>query len=227
MPPGTPDSGVYHYRLNGEPVGVEERWQRHPQGSGACRISSSRSAPGVEIVVDALVAGAQVTQFEVVWRSDGQNELRSSYQLLADRVVVNRTVAGEQGQSEEVVFPAEGVAPLLFPLMRIFTGPLIASLLEQGGRGVVVLPFIGNPALTSRLLLPVSSERQARVLETDAELELAGASVRCRRCEYLGDQYGPGTEFWLAEDKLLLRYQWRQSPQQHWDIWLQRDCGSE
>ena len=99
--------------------------------------------------------------------------------------------------------------------------------LEQGGRGVVVLPFIGNPALTSRLLLPVSSERQARVLETDAELELAGASVRCRRCEYLGDQYGPGTEFWLAEDKLLLRYQWRQSPQQHWDIWLQRDCGSE
>jgi hypothetical protein len=39
-------------------------------------------------------------------------------------------------------------------------------------------------------------------------------------CEYQGDQYAAGTQFWLDEDDLLLRYTWQQSPAQFWDVRL-------
>ena len=107
--------------------------------------------------------------------------------------------------------------------MRIFTGPLIASLLVQGGKSDVILPFIADPLAPQKLLRPVSSQREARVLEAAAELELSGTRLSCRRCQYTGDQYGPDARFWLAQDDLLVRYQWLQSPGQQWDVWLQRN----
>ena len=110
--------------------------------------------------------------------------------------------------------------------MRIYAGPLIARLLAMGGQGAVLLPFIGDPADEERLLRPQVSQRQASVLENDVELQLGGADFRCRVCEYSGDQYAPGTRFWLAEDDLLVRYRWQQAQDQQWDVWLQRSAQS-
>jgi hypothetical protein len=217
------DSGVYHYRLNGRDAAIEERWQRYRHAHGEWQVSSSRRVPGLDLRVDARLSAGLVSRFEVAWCQAGGPQLRAGYELAADRVTVRHRLAPQPATSEDLVF-AGSAPPLLFPLMRIFTGPLLAGLLRGGGKGAVVLPFIADPSDHSRLLRPVLSEREARVVEEGAELELAGARLQCRRCEYLGDQYGPGDRFWLAPDDLLARYQWQQSPQQHWDVCLQRDC---
>lgn len=217
------DSGVYHYRLNGEPAAVEERWQRHRLAGGDLRVSSSRSAPGVALTVDALVRDEQVRRFDVVWRAAGRPELRAAYSLSPQRVLVERRVGGAAAQAEELPLPPGQASPLLFPLMRIFAGPVIAQLLDNGGRGVVVLPFIADPAAQARLLRPTASEREARLVAADEELELAGAQFRCRQCQYLGDQYGTDSRFWLAGDNMLVRYRWQQAPGQDWEVWMQRD----
>ena len=217
------DSGVYHYRLNGQETAVEERWQRRRHASGEWQVSSSRRAPGLEILVDARVNAGLVTSFDVAWCQPGSPDIHAEYGLAADRVVVSRRVSTEAAATEEVLLHVGAAPPLLFPLMRIFTGPLIARLLEGAGKGAVVLPAIADPADRAALLRPVLSQREARVVEEGIELELAGARFQCSRCEYLGDQYGPGSWFWLGADELLVRYQWQQSPQQHWDVWLQRD----
>ncbi len=221
MPAEPVDSGVYHYRLNGQATGIEERWQRYRHPSGAWQVSSSRRVPGLDLCVDARLSAGLVSRFDVAWCQHGGPRLRAGYELATDRVTVSRSLASQPATTEDLVF-AGSAPPLLFPLMRIFTGPLIAGLLRSGGRGAVVLPFIADPADHSRLLRPVLSEREARVVEEGVELELDGARLQCRRCEYLGDQYGPGARFWLGPDDLLVRYQWQQSAQQHWDVCLQR-----
>jgi hypothetical protein len=39
-------------------------------------------------------------------------------------------------------------------------------------------------------------------------------------CEYTGDQYAPGTLFYLDREDRLLRYRWQQEEGQDWDVWL-------
>jgi len=215
-------SGSYCYLLNGEAAAIDERWQRHRLSPGAWRVTGSRRAGGIEIAVSALEAGGIVSRFEVAWRA-GAGGLWAAYTLLGDRVAVSRRSGTGPARSESIPFPPDTGAPLLSPLLRVFTGPLIARLLERGGNGLVVLPSIADPADSGTLLRPLASERRARLVQDDAELSIAGVPTPCRRCEYLGDQYGPGTQFWLGPDDTLLRYQWRQSPDQLWDVWLEPD----
>jgi hypothetical protein len=217
------DSGVYHYLLNGQATQIREHWQRHRQATGEWLVTSGRSAPGVNIDVEARVTGGLVTQFEVLWQADDRPELRAHYTVQNNAVEVVRT-NGAVTERELVSSGSSKAAALLSPLMRIHAGPVIARLLAMGGQGEVVLPFIGDSADEERLLRPQVSQRQARVLENDVELSLGGAEFRCRVCEYVGDQYAAGTRFWLAEDDLLVRYQWQQAQDQQWDVWLQRSA---
>jgi hypothetical protein len=215
------DSGVYHYLLNGQATQIREHWQRHRQSTGEWLVTSGRSAPGVNIDVEARMTEGLVTQFEVLWQADDRPERRAHYTQQDDAVEVVRT-EGTLTERELVSLGSSKATALLSPLMRIYAGPLITRLLAMGGQGAVVLPFIADPADEERLLRPQVSQRQARVLEKDVELSLGGADFRCRVCEYSGDQYAVGTRFWLAEDDLLVRYQWQQAQDQQWDVWLQR-----
>ena len=51
----------------------------------------------------------------------------------------------------------------------------------------------------------------------------SGEARNCRRCLYLGDQYEKDASFWVGEDGLLERYQWRQDASRLWDVALSRD----
>jgi len=215
------DAGTYHYLLNGVPMDIEESWRRRQQAPGEWWISSQRRAGGVEIAVDASVVDGLVTGFVVAWQGDTA-KLRANYTLLSNRVRIERTRNGADPESMDIALRNDNPAPLLFPLMRIFSGPLIAELLDRNGVGHVLVPSIVDPESPEELLTPMVSERSVRVVEANVILESDGVSRKCRRCEYQGDQYGPGTEFWLGDDNLLLRYCWQQSPQQHWDVWLRR-----
>ena len=118
MPANTVDAGVYNYRLNGGATAVREYWQRSRQPSGDWLISSSRTAPGVEIAVEAQVTEGRVMSFEIAWRAAGQYEQLWEYRLAPDRVVVECVAGDAPSYCEELSFPAAGTAPLLFPLMR-------------------------------------------------------------------------------------------------------------
>lgn len=215
------DAGTYQYLLNGVPMDIEESWRRRQQAPGEWWVSSQRRAGGVEIAVDASVVDGLVTGFVVTWQGNTA-KFRADYTLLANRVRIERTCNGADPESMDIPVRNDKPAPLLFPLMRIFAGSLIAELLDRGGVGHVLVPSIVDPESREKLLTPLVSERSACVVEANVTLQSDGLSRQCRRCEYQGDQYGPGTEFWLGDDNLLLRYSWQQSPQQHWDVWLRR-----
>jgi hypothetical protein len=212
------ESGAYIYLLNGQPTDVEERWSLTLLGEGRSRINSSRRAPGILIEVDADTRHGLVEGCQLVWQGDGQ-QIQTSYRLAENVLLVDRCVGDGEKQITEVPF-AQSSEPLLFPLMRIFTGPLIARILEQGGQASVAVPFIGDPSAMDQLLLPRISQRCARLLEQRHVLEKDGKRWECRVCEYTGDQYAPGTLFYLDREDRLLRYRWQQEEGQDWDVWL-------
>ena len=216
------DHGVYHYLLNGEAQAITEVWERRRLPSGEWLVQSSRRVPGLDIRVEARLTEGLVTGCELQWLAQGQDALIGSYTLNDNSLLVSRSDGAQALANENIEFDASTATPLLSPLLRVFVGPVISRLLETEGLGQVVVPFIGDASARERLLRPQVSERRARVLTEGVTLQLAGADFSCRLCEYQGDQYGPGTRFWLAEDQLLLRYQWQQAPDQQWDVWLER-----
>ena len=217
--PGSPVSGSYQYLLNGEPTAITETWSCLPQASGQVIISSTRQAPGVVIDVTARVNAGLVSSFELSWTTAPGLPIKVEYTLQGNMLQVMRHQGERRAEHTEIQLE-EGGPLLLSPLMRIYTGPVIARLLQAGGHGTVIVPAIGNPDDEHALLRPRISQRQARVLEPRAELARGDTAVSCKLCEYTGDQYGAGSRFWLAEDETLLRYQWQQSALQQWDVTL-------
>ena len=212
-------SGSYEYLLNGESTPIGESWTREALADSQERWSSTRSAPGVELSVQASVRDGSVHAFDVNWQAAGADVIRAHYALNDDHLRYQRWQSDVATDIEDIPLPGEGIR-VLSPLMRVFTGPVIAQLLQGGGEGTVILPAIGEPENTQELLRPQISQRQARVLQAQARLELGAGSRACRVVEYQGDQYAAGTQFWLDDDDLLLRYTWQQSPTQLWDVRL-------
>lgn len=218
------DSGIYQYFLNGEKTTIEEYWSWEWSSGGECRVNSGRRAVGVEIEVDARIADDVLHWCKLDWRASGGLYLQAIYELTDECVEVNVGEPGDLQENTKVPFDSSASAPLLSPLMRIFAGPVIDGLLSRGGESAVVVPSISEPRNQFKLLRPQLSQRQAKVLEEDVELEFAGDGHTCRRCQYTGDPYGDEARFWIDQDSLLVRYQWRQSPEQHWDVWVQRNA---
>lgn len=218
--PAKAQTGRYLYFLNGEPAPVEEHWERRPLAESAWQIKSARSFGDTLLQVDATETGRRIEQFQVCWQSGDELPIQASYQLNDDVLAISRTEGSGTGTDTQVAAPS-GLT-LLFPLMRIFVGPVIENFLSAGGEGTVVLPSIADPQDRASLLTMQESVRSARLLDAEDQLQRDGETITCRRCEYLGDQYTAGSEFWLAPDGLLQRYRWQQSENQLWDVWLQR-----
>jgi hypothetical protein len=218
MAPET-ERGRYRYLRNGEDTRIEEFYSVRGPYTGDCQISSWRRAPGVLIEVDATLEQGRVNTFDVSWHGDGSPQLHANYRLCETGIQVWHR-AGDREPQMQALPVASDVTPLLSPLMRIFVGPVIARLLDQGGAGEVVVPFIGKPDVIDDILKPQISLRQASLLDPVATLRRDGQSLTCRLCEYTGDQYVPGTRFYLDDDDRLLRYQWQQDEATEWDVWM-------
>ena len=182
-------------------------------------ISSTRQAPGITIEVIATLNAGLVANFELSWRTAAGLSMQAEYALHGPTLHTMRRQ--DENPAEHTEMTLEGDGPfLLSPLMRIYTGPVISRLLEYGGQGTVIVPAIGDPDDVNALLRPHFSQRQARVLESRIELITGDTTVYCKLCEYTGDQYATGSQFWLGLDEVLLRYQWRQSPDLLWRVSL-------
>ena len=203
------DRGEYRYLLNGEPTEVSESWVRQQQDDGSWRIESERKAPGLHLAVSARGSGQRVRDFAVTWEASQFGNMAADYRPRDEGLVVTIW----QGNRALKLPAIEAGRLLLSPLMRIFAGPLIAEILDAGGQARVVVPDIRDPGDSGALLRPLVSERSAH---------LVGEQNGLREVEYLGDQYGPGTRFWLRDDDLLQRYSWQQDESQLWEVSL--DC---
>ena len=115
-------SGSYHYSLNGNPTEVSETWGLEGDLTGECRITSTRTAPGIDIGVAALVSRGAVQNFNVEWSTGSAENIFAHYELRGDRPIVTRRGRGmgdREAERIEVATESLHEPPLLFPLMRI------------------------------------------------------------------------------------------------------------
>ncbi len=211
--------GGYVYLLNGQPAPVEETWLRRRTGDDCWEIKSSRLAGDVSIHVQAVSNDRGVKRCRIQWRL--QRSLEAQYEMLEQHLRFSMVEDDQAGSVQELPLGFDTAS--LFPLMRIFSGPVISRLLAGRGDGLVVLPEIGVPEDDDALLRPRFSRRQARVLD-EQMLDVPGAGeLACVCCQYLGDQYDDSARFWLSPDNLLVRYTWRQSQEHAWDVSLRLD----
>ena len=213
-------TGRYLYQLNGEPAPVQEFWSRQQHSDGSVCITSGRRAGAVAIDTEAREVAQRIESFSAQWREEGGRELDVDYDLQEQVLHVTRR-EGANVQTKQIDCSAEHT--LLFPLMRICVGPVLESLLAAGGNGCVILPEISVATDSEQLFEPRFSERRAEVVASEVPQDASGTSRNCRRCLYLGDQYDQQASFWLGEDHLLERYQWRQDAERLWDVTLYRD----
>ena len=204
--------GRYLYLCNGEEAPVEESWERHSLGKDRFRVVSVRRADDVCIRVEALQTGAHTESCSVRWWQEGLRDLLVSFEMHAGELRVSRRDG--QAREECSVHPLPNADAILFPLKRVFAGPVIGRLLELGGEGLVILPELGADPASDELLRPRFSHRRAQLEEIEAD--------GSRRCLYPGDQYDDSARFWLAGDGLLARYRWRQDNARDWDVRLIR-----
>ena len=206
------DSGRYVYRCNGSVVPVAESFSRRRDGD-AIIIESSREAPGILLEVEASGRHSLVEHCVITCRREAQPTLRAELSLSDDQLIFSRWVDGELSDQFS---SARETAPLLSPLMRIFYGPVILDLAgrnniagtESAGEGEVAMPAIADPTDAERFLQLQVSRRRARRLDGADDVAAGPPASVC--FEYTGDQYGPGTRFWIDPQGDLVAYRWQQ-----------------
>lgn len=179
-------------------------------------------------VLASLSKTSQVQGFEVSWFEWDSKALLVSaeYERLSGSAArVTRHQYTEGG--ERLATPIDRVLmvgskdgsqiPIFFPLLRIFMGGVISSLLLEGGEAEVVIPSIVDPEDMDETLKPLVSVRCATPIADSITTPL-GADVFC--FEYVGDQYQAGSVFTFNRTGLLLEYRWQQSADQLWQIRL-------
>ena len=133
--------GRYHYLLDGAPTAIEEHWSRKPRAGGGWFIHTERVAAGVTLSVNAECAAGLVLQCQLEWLADGHEPVRALYRSDNNVVSAIRQRAEETPQSQVFSADEKDRLPLVLPLLRIFTGPVIKRLLDRGGEGDVLVMF--------------------------------------------------------------------------------------
>lgn len=209
-----PDAaGSYQYFLNGELTEIEERWQVWETGQSQ-RISSTRQAPGVALLVDAVAQSGVVREFDVSWRPAEGPDIIASYRLAAGGFTYSRQVAGAVDEVDE----GTDQPVILYPLMRIFTGMVIEAVAHGGGEALVLVPTVSGGEAGPPLLGPDLGKRRVSRCEGLNWPEPGPRPERLTRWQFVGGQYNANARFWLDQGGRLARYQWQQGADQHWDI---------
>ncbi len=213
------DKGRYRYFLNDEIADVDETFHCEPQADGQLAVNSVRKVPGLTISVLARIDSVGVHAFDVCWSTDRSPAIAASCALEAEALTYSRQIGDTACQPSSIV-TTDYAKPLLYPLMRIFTGTVIRQLAELGGEAQVLVPFIADPKNTQKLLSPEITTRRA-VAEGDCEVErMNGETIDCTLWRFTGGQYSSDARFWLSADGRLQRYCWQQDESRRWDVRL-------
>ena len=209
--------GAYAYVHQGQDAGVTESWSIRQDDQGHLITQSIRDASAYHsrIEVNAVAHANAVTAFDVVWRNHNSGMVNSAsarYQLSGMTIHIRRAINNaDEAHRLKVAAP-----PIMFPLMRVFTGDVIVKLAQSDAPLDVLTPNIANPADAANLLMPKIEPRRAAFLHTE-DLEIAGKMTSARCYSYISEQYDDKARFWVDAHRLLLRYTWGQ-----WDVFLDR-----
>ena len=206
------ESGAYEYFLDGQLMPIEEQWHIYGDGSNR-RIVSTRSAAGVELRAEAYFDREEITGFNVLWRQGDGSDITAQCRCEGEGYLYRRDPGGESASQRVEVLT-------LYPLMRIFTGPVIAALANAGGEGAVLVPDVATPDNTESLLRPNISVRRAIRLTSSDWPKGLGEPPGYSQWQFIGGQYDPSAQFWLDADNRLLRYCWLQHGSKQWDVRL-------
>ena len=213
-----PSSGSYVYRRDGDVAPITETFSFEETGEG-CLTRSTRDAPSFGTRIEALAwsdapFSARIERFEVTSWRDGVR-VPASYSREGTRVTVEREAAvGETAWS--LLASAD---TLLYPLMRVFLGPLILAAARRGN-ATVVLPSILDPADAVAWLSPISEIRTARLM-SKGETPLGGSGPSADRYQFLTSRYDADSSFWIDSSGQLVRYSFPEPSGALWDVRLE------
>ncbi len=223
-------TGCYRYSLNNQRQHLTEPWALYRKDEGWL-LRSERQVPeaGLYIATETVWRDAELVCADLHWQQRApatwqrsvryQRHLKGGYEL----------TEWSDMPADWPEFPSVEASPrpssttVLFPLMRIYMGHVIGQLLQGGGEGTVVVPWIKDPFDRHQLLKPSESLRSVHWLK-DEEMCLAPGdvghqSVVAQAYCYQGEQYGEDSTFWLHRG-LLLQYDWQQPGVGQWRVSL-------
>ena len=222
-------SGQYAYSCNGEAQAIHESWSVFGEPDSRLRIVSERSADSGQSRLHAdglyrLTATESARSFRLrnyepelveLAFSNSDGEVTATYQALDGRLRLQRSVNAKE------IFPATVMESIpLFPLLRIFTGPIVRKLHALGEFAAVCVPDIRPGRNLDSLLTPLISQRRARLLQRGRK-EIDGRPIGADCFEYRGGEYPPGTLFWVDDHDVLLGYEWKNPDNETWQVQLQ------
>lgn len=208
-------SGQYIYELNGELAPIDEVWSISRLPNGDDEVWSRRRAKGVDIEVTAKVRDGCVNSCTVNKQLQGHTRVTAKFWFTGEGLAWTQRTDGNI--HEGLLESSDGEVLLLYPLMRIFTGPVISALGANGCSGRVVVPDISSGD-SVQSLLPLATSRRA-ILEGADSLSDIGVES-CQRWRFPGGEYDENATFWLSMAGRLLRYEWRQSSTLNWQVTL-------
>ncbi|WP_160153420.1 hypothetical protein [Microbulbifer sp. ALW1] len=229
-------SGHYDYFLDGVLQTICEDWKLYEDNDGLW-LESERRVPAVELslTVSTEIREGQIARSYIRWCQGGRRVASALFKRGTDGHDYLHRVAGAGSRRHS----CRGA--VFFPLLRVFTGTVFSGVrasIDQSSNnqtGIdgsaardveLFIPWIKDPAQTSQLLSPSVSQRQVRscgaplpsptVARVPSSPMPTLQELECY--EYVGDQYGEGTRFWLSKG-LLQAYTWQQPGQSTGGNW--------
>ncbi|WP_233998601.1 hypothetical protein [Microbulbifer pacificus] len=218
--------GRYQYSCDGRTMPVQDDWQLGRDEQGGLMLVSRRLVgdQGHGMEVQALMAAGLVTECRVVWK-DEMGEVNAHYRLapadgrapaMGDPIAAEW--AGPNGLQQSLL---DGDNRLLFPLMRIFMGPLLLRLCDMEFGVEVVAPDIVDPSQRGKLLAPRVNHRRAEILPGDANIQgVHDLGPDIRVFSYLGDEAERDAHCFVDRRGLLVGYDWPSSTGRLWQVRL-------
>ncbi len=211
--------GRYVYTRDGAAIAVDERFVLGEIAPGVLRVRSTRitGSPAARLEADVrMTVGGTTATIRWVGSSPGvASSARARYSSSpGGGVVVTREVDG-------VVHDEVTARGTQYPLLRVFTGPLVVA--SVGGRDVVV-PEIADPRDRAAFLSPTTSRRTAQPLG-QRPVMVDGVEREGTAYHWVGGAYGEdGADFVVDPGGLLLAYSVTQ-PSGRWDVTLAEVSG--
>ncbi|WGL17582.1 hypothetical protein PVT68_04640 [Microbulbifer bruguierae] len=218
--------GRYQYSCDGRIMPVQDDWQLGRDELGRQLLISRRlvGEQGHGIEVRALMLAGLVSECRVTWK-DEVDQVNAHYRLRppagAQPQMGNPVEAEWTGPNGLQQSTLEGHNRLLFPLMRIFMGPLLLRLCDMEFGCEVVAPDIVDPSQRGKLLAPRVSHRRASIVANDAHIQGVhdlGPDVSV--FSYHGDEAERDAHCFVDQRGLLVGYDWPSSTGRLWQVRL-------
>jgi len=218
--------GRYHYSCDGREMPVQDSWQLGHDSEGRRTLVSRRLVgdQGYGIEVSAILCAGLVHECHVHWR-DETDEVGAHYRLNSPQGhgprLGDEIEASWKGPNGPQQARLQGENRLLFPLMRVFMGPLLKTLVQHEKGLEVVSPDIVDPSQRGKLLSPRVSHRSARTMVGELASQRAqdmGPDIS--GFIYQGDEAERDAHCYVDSRSLLVGYDWPSSTGRLWQVRL-------